>query len=93
MKLLEYQSTSVKLSNQTDQQLFIKPTKPIIAVDNDLTLHAMYGKEEPHHDCKSIHNKYYCKNRHILKLTSSSDFTLALYRRLKDDIRTKCPNE
>ena len=32
MKLLEYQSTPILLSNQTDQQLFINPNKPIIAV-------------------------------------------------------------
>ena len=46
MKLMEYQSTPIKLSNQTDQQLFINPTKPIIAVDNDLTLYSVYGKEQ-----------------------------------------------
>ena len=93
MKLLEYQSTPIILSNRTDQQLFIKPKKPIIAVDNDLTLYAVYEKSEIHHDCKSIHDNYYCKDKNILKRTSSSDCTLALYRRLKDEIRNKCPIE
>ena len=93
MKLLEYQSTPIILSNQTDQQLFINPVKPIIAVDNDLTLYAVYDKAELHHDCKSIHDNFYCENKNILKRTSSSDCTLALYRRLKDEIRTKCPIE
>ena len=93
MKLLEYQSTPIILSNQTEQQLFINPIKPIIAVDNDLTLYAVYDKAELHHDCKSIHDNFYCENKNILKRTSSSDCTLALYRRLKDEIRTKCPIE
>ena len=93
MKLLEYQSTPIILSNNTNQQLFINPKKPIIAVDNDLTLYTVYEKAELHHDCKSIHDNYYCKNKNILKRTSSSDCTLALYRRLKDEIRIKCPIE
>ena len=38
MRLLEYQPTPIILSNQTQQQLFIKPKQPIIAVDEDLTL-------------------------------------------------------
>ena len=59
MKLLEYQSTPIILSNQTDQQLFINPVKPIIAVDNDLTLYAVYDKAELHHDCKSIHDNFF----------------------------------
>ena len=93
MKLLEYQSTPIIPSNRTDQQLFIKPKKPIIAVDNDLTLYAVYAKSEIHHDRKLIHDNHYCKDKNILKKTSSSDCTLFLYRRLKDEIRNKCPIE
>ena len=59
MKLLEYQSTPIILSNQTDQQLFINPVKPIIAVDNDLTLYAVYDKAELHHDWKLIYDNFY----------------------------------
>ena len=93
MIFLEYQSTTIIISNSTNQQLFINPKKPIIAVDNDLTLYTVYEKAELHHDCKSIHDNYYCENKNILKRTSSSDCTLALYRRLKEEIRTKCPIE
>ena len=39
------------ISNQMEQQLFIKPKQPIIAVDEDLTLYSVYTKEEIHHDC------------------------------------------
>ena len=39
MKLLEYQPTPIILSNQTQQQLFIKPQKPTVAVDEDPTLY------------------------------------------------------
>ena len=50
IKLLEYQPTPIILSNQTQQQLFIEPPKPIIAVDKDLALYSLYTKEEIHHD-------------------------------------------
>ena len=45
MKLLEYQPTPIVLSQQSDQQLSIKPENPIIAVDEDLTLYSVYTKE------------------------------------------------
>ena len=93
MKLLEYQSIPILLFNQTDKKLFTNPKRPIIAFDNTQTLYSVYEKSELHHDCKSIHNNYYCENKSILKRTSTSDCTLALYRRLKDDIRSKCPIE
>ena len=83
MKLLEYQPTPIILSNQSQQQLFIKPHKPIIAVDEDLTLYSVYTKEEIHHDCWAIHNTHYCKNKNILTRVSHVDCTLALYTKEK----------
>ena len=87
MKLLEYQPTPIILSNQSQQQLFIKPHKPIIAVDEDLTLYSAYEKEEIHHDCWAIHNTYYCKNKNILTRVSHIDCTLALYKKDKKKIK------
>ena len=93
MKLLEYQPTPIILSNQSQQQLFIKPHKPIIAVDEDLTLYSVYTKEEIHHDCWAIHNTHYCKNKNILTRVSHVDCTLALYKKDKKIIRERCSLE
>ena len=65
MKLLEYQPTPIMLANGSNQQIFIRPSKPIVAVDNDLTLYTVYSKEEIHHECENIHNQFHCKNKHI----------------------------
>ena len=43
-KLLEYHLTTIILSNWMDKQLIIKPKKPIIAMDNDLTIYYIYEK-------------------------------------------------
>ena len=93
MRLLEYQPTPIILSNQSQQQLFIKPKDPIIAVDEDLTLYSVYTKEEIHHDCWSIHNTHYCKNKNILTRVSHIDCTLALYKKDKMEIKEKCALE
>ena len=93
MKLLEYQPTPIILSNQSQQQLSIKPQNPIIAVDEDLTLYSVYTEEEIHHDCWAIHNTYFCKNRNILSRVSHMDCTLALYKKDKVNIREKCSLE
>ena len=93
MKLLEYQPTPIILSNQTQQQLFIKPPKPIIAVDEDLTLYSVYTEEEIYHDCWAIHNTHYCKNKNILTRVSHVDCTLALYKKDKKTIRERCSLE
>ena len=93
MRLLEYQPTPIILSNQTQQQLFIKPKQPIIAVDEDLTLYSVYTKEEIHHDCWAIHNTHYCKNKNILTRVNHVDCTLALYRKDKTEIKEKCALE
>ena len=93
MRLLEYQPTPIILSNQTQQQLFIKPKQPIIAVDEDLTLYSVYTKEEIHHDCWAIHNTHYCKNKNILTRVTYVDCTLALYRKDKTEIKEKCALE
>merc|ERR1711989_312785 len=58
MKLLEYQPTPIILSNQTQQQLSTKPPKPILAVDEDLTLYSVYTEEEIHHDCFVLPNNH-----------------------------------
>ena len=42
MRLLGCQPKPIILSNQTQQQLFIKPKQTIIAVDEDLTLYSVY---------------------------------------------------
>ena len=65
LKLFEYQPTPIILSQQSDQQLTTKPEKPIIAVDDDMTLYSVSDKEEIHHDCSSIHDSHYCKNKNI----------------------------
>ena len=93
MKLLEYQPTPIILSKQSQQQLFIKPQNPIIAVDEDLTLYSVYTKEEIHHDCWAIHNTHYCKNKNILTRVSHIDCTLALYKKDKKTIGEKCSLE
>ena len=93
MKLLEYQPTPIILSHQSKQQLTIKPENPIIAVDEDLTLYSVYTKEEIHHDCWSIHNNHYCKNKNILTRVTFMDCTLALYRKNKEQIKAKCSLE
>ena len=93
MKLLEYQPTPIILSNQSQQQLFIKPQEPIIAVDEDLTLYSVYTEEEIHHDCWTIHNTHYCKNRNILTRITHVDCTLALYKKDKKKIKEKCSLE
>ena len=53
MKLLEYQQTPILLQNGSSQQIAIKPLKPIIAINNDLTLFNVYSREEIEHDCKT----------------------------------------
>ena len=93
MKLLEYQPTPIILSNQSQQQLTIKPQKPVIAVDEDLTLYSMYTEEEIHHDCWSIHNTHYCKNKNILTRVSHVDCILALYKKDKQIISERCSLE
>ena len=93
MRLLEYQPTPIILSNQSQQQLFIKPQEPIIALDEDLTLYSTYNKEEIHHDCWSIHNTHYCKNKNILTRVTHVDCTLALYRKDKNEIKERCALE
>ena len=93
MKLLEYQPTPIILTNQENQQLTIKPDKPTIAVEEDLTLFSVYSKEEIHHDCWSIHNSHYCKNNNILTRTVYPDCTLAIYRKNKEEIQKKCAFE
>ena len=95
MKLLEYQPTPIVLSQQSDKQLSIKPENPIIAVDEDLTLYSVYTKEEIHHDCWSIHNNHYCKNKNILTRVNENfmECTLALYRKNKNQIQEKCTLE
>ena len=90
MKLLEYQPTPIILSKQSDQQVFIQPNNPIIAVDEDMTLYSVYKKEEIHHDCSALHNNYYCKNKNILTRTRYADCTLALYKKSKEEIKSKC---
>ena len=89
MKLLEYQPTPIILSKQSDQQVFIKPSNPIIAVDEDMTLYSVYNKEEIHHDCSALHNNYYCKDKNILTRTRYVDCTLALYKKNKEEIKNK----
>ena len=69
------------------------PENPIIAVDEDLTLYSVYTKEEIHHDCWSIHNNHYCKNKNILTRVNFMDCTLALYRKNKEQIKAKCALE
>ena len=93
LKLFEYQPTPIILSQQSDQQLTIKPEKPIIAVDDDMTLYSVFDKEEIHHDCSSIHDSHYCKNKNILKRTSFIDCTLALYKKDKKEIKERCALE
>ena len=92
MKLLEYQPTPIILSNLSNQ-LTIKPEKPIIAVDEDMTLYSVYTEEEIHHDCWAIHNNHYCKNKNILTRVNYMDCTLALYRKNKEQIQEKCALE
>ena len=93
MKLLEYQPTPILLGNNTNQQIFIKPANPIVAVNNDLTLYSVYSKEEIHHQCKAIHTQFHCKNKNILKRVKSIDCTLALYMKNKQAIKTQCALE
>ena len=92
-KFLEYKSTRIILSNLTQQQLFIKPKQPIIAVDEDLTLYSVYTKEEIHHDCWAIHNTHYCKNKIILTRVTYVDCTPAIYRKDKTEVKEKCALE
>ena len=92
MKLLEYQPTPIILANLSNQ-LTIKPSSSIIAVDEDMTLYSVYTKEEIHHDCWAIHNNHYCKNKNILTRVNYMDCTLALYRKNKKQIQEKCALE
>ena len=90
MKLLEYQQTPLLLQNGSSQQITIKPQKPIIAINNDLTLYNVYSREEIEHDCKTLRDKTYCTNKNIVKRTTSKDCTLALYNKQKDNIINEC---
>ena len=82
MKLLEYQPTPITLANNSDQQTSIIPSKPIVAVNNDLTLYSVYDKQEINHECENIHNQYHCKNKNILRRVSSMDLHWRCIRRI-----------
>ena len=90
IKLLEYQPTPVLLQNGSSQQIAIKPFKPIIAINNDLTLFNVYSREEIEHNSKTLRDKTYCMNKNIVKRTTSKDCTLALYNKQKTNIIDEC---
>ena len=78
MRPLECQPTPIILSNQSQEQLFIKPQDPIQAVDKDLTIYSINTKEEIHHDCWLIHNTRDSKNKNTKTRVPNINCTLAL---------------
>ena len=93
MKLLEYQETPMIINTSLTQQVAIKPAKPILAINNDLTLYKTYNREEIEHDCKKLRDKTYCRNKNIVKIVANKnkDCTLALYTKDKADVINQCP--
>ena len=92
MKLFHYRPTPISTTNYTNEQIIITPEKPIIGINEDFTLFSTYTEADIHHDCKNLHNNYYCKNNNILRKTGNARETclISLYTKSVIGIKTKC---
>ena len=91
MKVFEYQNTPMFLTHQSSQQILIKPEKPILAINNDMTIYTTYSSRYLEHKCHKIHDNFYCDHQNIMSKIEKPDCTLALFQKDKSKIATQCP--
>ena len=93
MKLYQYKPTPISSVNNANEQIIITPEKTVLGINQDFTLYSTYTEEDIHHNCKNLHNNYYCRNNNILKRTNNKNCLISLYTKSIEEIKNRCSIE